>query len=130
MAFQENEVLATFDRSWDDRKERLQLERGSYNGKPTFALRVCWQADDNTWRWSQARLNDKGKAFQAMSIKARELRALGEALIQAAADIGKQRAGQPRQQRSAKVTPQRQAELNKLDAAGKAPTDFDEDIPF
>ena len=127
MAFEEPTILATFDRSYGDKHERLQLEQGEYNGRPTFALRVCWQADDGSWRWSAAKLNDKGRAWQSLNLKARELRELGEALIAAAADAGEQRMGPPRQQRSVKDTPQRQAARDNM--KGHVPESTD-DLPF
>lgn len=84
MSFTEPEVLASFDRSWGDKKEELRLERGEYQGKPTFALRVSWQAGDGVWRWAQSKPNQNGKCWQSLNLKARELEELGRALIEAA----------------------------------------------
>lgn len=84
MAFEEPTILYTGDRSYNDKYERLQLEQGEYQGRATFALRITWQAEDGTWRWSQARPSQTGKCWRSLNLKARELRELGEALIAAA----------------------------------------------
>lgn len=84
MSFTEPDILATFDRSFGDKKERLQLERGEYNGKPTFALRLAWQGGDGIWRWAQQRESKNGKCYERLSLKAKELEDLGRALIEAA----------------------------------------------
>lgn len=84
MSFTEPEVLASFDRSWGDKKEELRLERGEYQGKPTFTLRVSWRGTDGNWRWAQQKPNDKGKCWQSLNLKQRELEELGRALIEAA----------------------------------------------
>lgn len=88
MAFEEPEVLATLDRSYGDKHEELRLERGEYQGKPTFTLRLHWQAADGKWRWSSQKPTQSGKCWERLNIKQRELRELGEALIAAADDNG------------------------------------------
>ena len=96
MPFEDTQVIATFDRSWGDRKEQLQLERGEYNGKPTFALRVLWKTPDGQWRWSPKKPTANGKTWESLNLKARELRALGEALIAASSDAPTERSGPSR----------------------------------
>ena len=86
MAFEAPEVLATLDRSYGDKKEVLRLERGMYQDKPTFTLRLHWQAPDGKWRWSSQKPTQSGKCWERLNIKQRELRELGEALIAAADD--------------------------------------------
>lgn len=88
MPFEEPEVLATLDRSYGDKKEVLRLERGMYQDKPTFTLRLHWQAPDGKWRWSSQKPTQSGKCWERLNIKQRELRELGEALIAAADDSG------------------------------------------
>ena len=82
--FEEPTVLATFDRSWGDKKEEMRLERGSYNGKPTYALRLYWQGGDGSWRWASQKPTASGKCWERLNLKARELRELGAALLAAA----------------------------------------------
>jgi hypothetical protein len=83
MAFAEPEVIATFDRSWGDKKEELRLERGEYQGKSTFALRLYWQTPDGQWRWAAQKPTQSGKCWERLNLKGRELRELGEALVRA-----------------------------------------------
>ncbi len=87
MPFEEPTVIATFDRSFGDKKERLQLERGEYNGKPTFTLRLYWQTPDGAWRWSSQKPTQSGKCWERLNLRAKELRAVGEALIAASEDV-------------------------------------------
>lgn len=84
MAFAEPEVIATFDRSWNDKKEELRLERGEYQGKPTFALRLYWQTPDGAWRWAAQKPTTSGKCWERLNLKQKELRDLGNALLHAA----------------------------------------------
>lgn len=111
-AFEEPEVLATFDRSFGDKKERLQLERGEFKGRDTFALRVCWLAQDGSWRWSAQKPSESGKVWQKLNLKARELRELGEALIAAAATVSETPATQ---RRAMKDTAARKAARDEFD---------------
>lgn len=83
MAFAEPEVIATFDRSWGDKKEELRLERGEFQGKPTYALRLYWQTGDGQWRWAAQKPTQSGKCWERLNLKSRELRELGEALVRA-----------------------------------------------
>jgi hypothetical protein len=89
MPFEEAEVLATFNRSFGDRKEELRLERGSYEGKPTYTLRLYWQGGDGIWRWGQQKPTQSGKCWERLNLKARELRDLGAALMLAADDMAR-----------------------------------------
>jgi hypothetical protein len=83
--FEEPTILAALDRSFGDRKEELRLEQGEYQGKPTYTLRLCWQGQDQKWRWSQAKPSaSSGKCWQQLNVRAGELEALGTALIRAA----------------------------------------------
>lgn len=88
MPFEENTVLAKFNRSFGDKKEELRLERGEYNGKPTFTLRLYWQTPDGAWRWASQKPTTSGKCWERLNLKQKELQALGEALIAAANDTG------------------------------------------
>lgn len=83
MAFQEPEVIATFDRSYGDKREELRLERGEYQGKSTFSLRLYWQTPDGQWRWAAQKATTSGKCWERLNLKSRELKDLGEALIRA-----------------------------------------------
>jgi hypothetical protein len=126
--FEEPEVLATFDRSFGDRRERLQLERGSYQGRATFSLRVCWETPEGQWRWSAAKPSASGKCFQSLNLKQRELCELGQALIKAAEETGSAPA-QPRQR--VKDTSARQRERAKFDRQKTVHgAEDDADIPF
>jgi hypothetical protein len=86
--FQEPDVIATFDRSYGDKKEELRLEKGEFNGNPTFTLRLHWQAGDGTWRWAAQKPTQSGKCWERLNLKAKELKALGEALIAASKQSG------------------------------------------
>lgn len=89
-------MLATIDRSWGDRKEELRLEKGDYEGKPTFTLRLHWQGGDGKWRWGVQKPTQSGKCWERLNLKARELRALGQALIEASKQTADQRQSEPR----------------------------------
>lgn len=93
MAFSEPEVIATFDRSWGDKKEELRLERGEYQGKPTFSLRLYWQTPDGAWRWAAQKPTQSGKCWERLNLKGKELRALGEALVAASQGASNDNAG-------------------------------------
>lgn len=103
--WEEPEVLVTLDRSFGDKHEQLRLERGQYQGRPTFTLRVYWQTPEGQWRWSAAKPSANGKTWASLSLKARELRELGEALIKAAESAGTERS-EPRQRKGLKRTPE------------------------
>lgn len=82
--FEEPTTLAKFDRSWGDKKEELRLERGEFQGKPTYSLRLYWQGQDGSWRWASQKPTASGKSWERINLKARELRELGAALLAAA----------------------------------------------
>ncbi len=113
-AFQEPEVLATFDRSYDDKKDRLQLEKGEFKGRSTFTLRAVWLAQDGRWRWTAQKPSSSGKCWERLNIKGRELFELGEALIQAAKDAGIERV-EPAPRQQVRDTPGRKAAREKFD---------------
>lgn len=118
--FEEPEVLAAFDRSFGDKGEELRLERGEYQGKPTFTLRVYWKTPDGAWRWSAQQPTQSGKCWKFMSLKGRELQKLGEALI--AASRGE---AAPANDNRRPASPQRRR------AANDVPREIDDDdIPF
>jgi hypothetical protein len=95
--YEEPNVLCRLDRSFGEKKEELRLEQGEYEGKPTYALRVCWQGHDDKWRWAQQKPSqNSGKCWQQMHLKAGELQKLGEALIAAARGGTKPRSSPPR----------------------------------
>jgi hypothetical protein len=98
MAFEEPHVIAKFDRSYGDKKEELRLERGEYQGKPTFTLGLYWLTPDGSWRWSVQKPSQSGKTWQRFHLKAKELEALGHALVAAANDTAQPdfRADKPR----------------------------------
>lgn len=75
------DVIWRADRSWQDKQERIQLERGEYQGRPTYKLRMLWKTPDGQWRWSQARAATSGKTWAELGLKQKELRSLGELLI-------------------------------------------------
>lgn len=87
MAFAEPEVIATFDRSFGDKKEELRLEKGEFQGKPTFSLRLYWQTPEGGWRWAAQKPTTSGKCWERLNLKGRELRQLGEALITASSYV-------------------------------------------
>lgn len=87
MAFAEPNVIATFDRSWGDKKEELRLEQGEYQGKTTFSLRLYWQTPDGQWRWAAQKPTTSGKCWERLNLKSKELRQLGEALITASSYV-------------------------------------------
>jgi hypothetical protein len=98
--FVEAEVIARFDRSYGDKNEELRLERGEYQGKPTYSLRLYWQAQDGTWRWAAQKPTQSGKCWERLNLKQRELHSLGEALIaEAKAQLGYSGGAPPQQQR-------------------------------
>jgi hypothetical protein len=117
MPFEEPDVLATFDRSFGDKKEQLRLERGSYEGKPTYTLRLYWQGGDGVWRWGQQKPTQSGKCWERLNLKARELRDLGAALM-LAADSAPAPTPSPRQQHREATRPTTFAEPG------------EDDIPF
>lgn len=82
--FEEPTTLAAFDRSWNDKKEELRLERGEYQGKPTYGLRIYWKGNDGSWRWAAQKPTQSGKCWERLNLKPSELLLLGEALIKAA----------------------------------------------
>lgn len=135
--FQNDEILWTGDRAFGDKKDRVQLEQGEYNGKPTFCLRETWCTPDGEYRWSQVRPDKNGKYWARFQLKAGELRSLGEALIAAAnvADAATPRQrpnGQDGQSRR-QASPKEQKEINRYEQAtrGLPPADHGEDdIPF
>ena len=88
--FEQPEILAEFDRSYGDRHEKLVLERGQYQGRPTFTIRMLWRAPDGVWRWSAPKPTSTGRVWAAIGVKARELKALGLALVEAADALEKQ----------------------------------------
>jgi hypothetical protein len=72
--------------------ERLRLERGEWQGKPTHTLRLLVETEAG-WRWSLAKRDTQGRSWAALSLRAGELRALAAALLAAAdAADGGQRA--------------------------------------
>ncbi len=122
MPFEEPTVLATFDRSFGDKKERLQLERGEYNGKPTHTLRLYWQTPDGAWRWCSQKPTQSGKCWERLNLKSKELRALGEALIAASEDV-------PADKPSGRYeTPA--AKSSRSDFRHSEPSPLSDDIPF
>ena len=115
MPFEEPEVLASFDRTWGENKEELRLERGTYKDKPTYTLRLCWQAPDGMWRWAKQKPTQSGNCWERLNLKAAELRELGQALIDASNNTSyAQPARAPRPSR----------------AESKPSTFSDDDIPF
>lgn len=130
MAYEEPEILIRLNRTYKDKAEALQLERGSFQGRSTFTLRQVWQPPgDDGWRWSRAREDSKGRCWASMSVKARELRELGEALIAAAEAEGGPSAAALQPPMPSGVarrppTPREQRELDRFDARHKG------DIPF
>jgi hypothetical protein len=127
--FEEAEVLAKFDRSFGDKHEELRLERGTYNGRPTFALRLYWRAEDGTWRWSSQKPTQSGKCWERLNLKARELVDLGNALLKAADRLAEE-LGPARPK--TKDTPERKAARDRFDAANPPYTGpgHGDDIPF
>jgi hypothetical protein len=89
MAFEDPEIIARFDRSYGDKKEELRLERGMYQDKPTYTLRLYWQTPDGSWRWSSQKPTTSGKCWERLNLKARELRDVGAALMLAADDMAR-----------------------------------------
>ena len=85
MAYEEPTVIWESDRSFGDKKEKLQLELGEYNGRPTFTLRQLFETE-NGWRWARAREDRNGRCWAAMNLREKELASLAEALMKAAGD--------------------------------------------
>lgn len=112
MAFEEAEILATFDRSFGEKKLEMRLERGHYKGSPTFTLRLYWQAPgESLWRWSAQTPTQSGKCWERFNLKSKELAALGQALLDASHAVG--------------------AKTRSLPAPFHEPTEpQDDDIPF
>jgi len=105
MAFEEATVLAKFDRSFGDKKEELRFEQGTYQDKPTYTLRLYWQGGDGIWRWASQKPTQSGKSWERLNLKVKELKALGEALIQASR-LTPQRAAAPQPRASAFSEPE------------------------
>lgn len=93
--FTEPETLWESDRTFGEKAELIRLEKGEYNGKSTYSLRVLFKNRDGEWRWSQARADGKGRCWASLNLKAKELKELGEALLREAND---ERAGELRRQ--------------------------------
>lgn len=79
--FVEPDVIWRSDRSYQDKGEEVRLERGEYQGRSTYKLRLMWKTPDGQWRWSQARETSSGKTWADFGLKQKELQALGELLI-------------------------------------------------
>lgn len=123
--FTEPEVLASFDRTVGEHKEQLALEKGEFRGRPTYCLRLRWQNAEGAWRWSQAKASSTGRYFAALTVKARELRELGLALVAEADELEHQRVGrrpvaEPPNLPSRKPSECEQRELDRFDAAHPA----------
>jgi hypothetical protein len=119
--FTEPETLATFDRSWKGQKEQLRLERSEFNGRPVYTLRLYWQNEAGEWRWQPAKATANGRYWQALTLKAKELRELGLALVAEADEleyqrVGTQPAAEPRGLQSRKPSEREQGELDRFDA--------------
>jgi hypothetical protein len=65
--FEEPETLWEADRSFNDKAEMIRLEKGEYNGKSTYALRVLFKNRDGEWRWSQERADGKGRCWASLN---------------------------------------------------------------
>jgi len=106
--------------------ERLALQRSEFNGRPVHMLRLLVETEAG-WRWSLAKRDAHGRAWAALSLRAGELRALGQALLAAAdgADGGQRAPSLPTptgQQRRA-PSPREQREIDRFDAEhGRRPT--------
>jgi hypothetical protein len=135
MDFEEPEILADFDRSYRDQRERLVLEKGEYRGSPTYCLRVLWQNPEGAWRWRACKPTSTGKTWTALHIKARELRELGLALTAEADELEREgRSAQqsttpPSARESRTPTAREQAELDRFDAEWPSSIRRD-DVPF
>ena len=95
-SFEQPTVIATFDRSYGDKKEELRLEQGEFQGKPTFSLRLYWQTPDGAWRWAAQKPTQSGKCWERLNLKGRELKELGEALIRASQGVANDNRGPSR----------------------------------
>jgi hypothetical protein len=78
--FKQDEVLWESDRSFGEKAEQLRLEKGEYQGKPTYSLRLMFKNRDGDWRWSQVRADSKGRHWASLNLRAKELPGLLEAL--------------------------------------------------
>lgn len=129
--FDEPKVLADFDRSFGERHERLVLEKGEYRGRPTYCLRVLWRNQAGEWRWSAAKPSSTGRTWQALNLRARELRALGQSLLAEAEEM--ERVGAPTAAPTPRTrrrpSPREQRELERFEAE-HTPFKGDSDIPF
>lgn len=83
--FQQPDIIWIADRSYKDSKQRIQLERGEYQGQATYALRLMWKTPDGQWRWNQAKPASSGKTWASLNLKSRELASLGKLLLAEAA---------------------------------------------
>jgi hypothetical protein len=131
--FEQPEILAEFDRSYREKRERLVLEKGEYRGSPTYCLRVLWQNAEGAWRWRACKPTSTGRTWIAVHLKARELRDLGLALTAEADELEREGRGAepttPRSPReSRRASPREQAELDRFDA--EWPSTFRDDVPF
>lgn len=129
MAFEEPHVIKAFDRTFNDKHEELRFERGEYQGRPTYTLRLYWQTPEGQWRWSAAKPSSTGRCWQALNLKGRELLELGEAMIAEAKAQGVEQAGPPQAvpRRQSRKAAQADAESNRTPYAGAG---HDEDMPF
>jgi hypothetical protein len=128
--FDEPKVLADFDRSFGERYERLVLEKGEYRGRPTYCLRVLWRNQAGEWRWSAAKPSSTGRTWQALNVRARELRALGQVLMAEADEL--ERGGAPAAApapRTKRASPREQREIERFEAE-HPPFKGGSDVPF
>lgn len=79
--FVDNDCIWLSDRSWGERGEQLRLERGTYQGRLTYTLRLFFRTQDGAWRWSQPKPSSSGKVWASLSLKQRELADLGRVLL-------------------------------------------------
>lgn len=133
--FQEPEVLAELDRSFGENRQRLVLEKGTFRGRSTYCLRVLWQNDAGEWRWQPAKPSSKGNTWQALNLKAKELRQLGLAFTAEADELERESTAQraatePRATRPRSPTARKQRELDRFDDGQPPFRGTDGDVPF
>jgi hypothetical protein len=134
--FIEPDIIWRSDRSYGEKRERVQLERGEFNGRPTYKLRALWQSDDGVWRWTRARETSSGKAWTEFGLKQRELESLGALLLAEAKAPGRalgpdelSQSGAPARQQGGNQRPAQSGRLPPRSSAAPT-TPENEDLPF
>lgn len=144
--FIQDDTIWRTTRSYEGKHDVLELQRGEYQGHPTYTLRELWVTPEGELRWAKTRPSKKGDCWSAMKLKSKELESLGKLLLAEArshqpalerwvhpitpggASSGPPEARYPSGQAKRQPTPREQKQLDSFDERPKF--ESDEDSPF